>query len=45
MDLEVSGWPKKATGLNAGGPRQFPIRTPQAARVGQFCRQTSWRVS
>ena len=23
---------------NAGGPRQFPIPTPQTARVGQFCR-------
>jgi hypothetical protein len=23
---------------NAGGPRQFPIRTPLAARVGQFWR-------
>ena len=28
----------KITGPNAGGPRQFPIRTPLAARVGQFCR-------
>ena len=26
------------TGPNAGGPRQFPIRTPLAARVGQFGR-------
>jgi hypothetical protein len=28
----------KITGPNAGGPRQFPIRTPLAARVGQFFR-------
>lgn len=28
----------KVTGPNAGGRRQFPIRTPLAARVGQFCR-------
>jgi hypothetical protein len=26
--------PNKITGPNAGGPRQFPIRTPLAARVG-----------
>jgi hypothetical protein len=26
------------TGPNAGGPRQLPIRTRWAARVGQFCR-------
>jgi hypothetical protein len=26
------------TGPNAGGPRQFPIRTSLAARAGQFCR-------
>jgi hypothetical protein len=30
--------PNKITGPNAGGPRQFPIRTPLAARVGQFWR-------
>jgi hypothetical protein len=30
--------PNKITGPNAGGPRQFLIRTPLAARVGQFCR-------
>ena len=30
--------PDKTTGPDAGGPRQFPIRTPLAARVGQFCR-------
>ena len=28
----------KITGPNAGGPRQFPIRTPLAARVGHFHR-------
>jgi len=28
----------KVTGPNAGGPRQFPIPTPLAARVGQFWR-------
>jgi hypothetical protein len=28
--------PNKITGPNAGGPRQFPTRTPLAARVGQF---------
>ena len=30
--------PNKITGPNAGGPRQFPIRTQLAARFGQFCR-------
>jgi len=30
--------PNQITGPNAGGPRQFPIRTPLAARVGQFWR-------
>ena len=30
--------PNKITGPNAGGLRQFPIPTPLAARVGQFCR-------
>ena len=29
------------TGPNAGGPRQFPIRTPLAARIGQFWRWAS----
>ena len=28
--------PNQITGPNAGGPRQFPTRTPLAARVGQF---------
>jgi hypothetical protein len=28
----------KITGSNSGGQRRFPIRTPLAARVGQFCR-------
>jgi hypothetical protein len=28
----------KITGPNAGGLRQLPIRTPLAARVGQFWR-------
>jgi hypothetical protein len=26
-------WANKITGPNAGGPHQFPIRTPLAARV------------
>jgi hypothetical protein len=30
--------PNKITGPNAGGPWQFTIRTPLAARVGQFWR-------
>jgi hypothetical protein len=30
--------PNKITRPNAGGPRPFPIRTPLAARVGQFWR-------
>ncbi len=28
--------PNKIAGPNAGGPRQLPIRTPRAARVGRF---------
>ena len=28
--------PNQITGPNAGGSRQFPIRTPLAARVGEF---------
>ena len=32
--------PNQITGPNAGGPRQFSIPTPLAARVGQFWR---WR--
>ena len=32
------------TGPNAGGPRQFPIRTPRAARVGQFWRWAKVRL-
>jgi hypothetical protein len=35
--LAVSPPPNKITGPNAGGLRQFPIPTPLAARVGQFC--------
>jgi hypothetical protein len=37
----VSGlttWANQITGPNTGGPRQSPIRTPLAARVGQFWR-------
>jgi len=30
--------PNQITGPNAGGPRQVPIPTPLAARVGQFWR-------
>lgn len=30
--------PNLITGPNAGGPRQFPIRTSLTARVGQFRR-------
>ena len=33
--------PNNITGPNAGGPRQFPIRTPLAARVGQFWRSVA----
>jgi hypothetical protein len=33
----MTKWPK-LTGPNAGGPRQFPIRTLLTARVGQFGR-------
>ena len=33
--------PNKITGPNAGGPRQFPIRMPLAARVGQFLRSAT----
>ena len=36
--MMTAEWPNKITGPNAGGPRQFPIRTPLAARVGQLCR-------
>jgi len=36
--LTLKRAPNKITGPNAGGPRQFPIRTPLAARVGQFWR-------
>jgi hypothetical protein len=31
--------PNKITGPDAGGLRQVPIRTPLAARVGQFRRR------
>jgi hypothetical protein len=34
----------KITGPNAGGPRQFPIRTPPTARVGQFWRSPAEAV-
>ncbi len=34
--------PNGITGPNAGGLRQFSIRTPLAARVGQFCR-SPWK--
>jgi hypothetical protein len=30
--------PNKISGANAGGPRQFPMRTRWAARVAQFWR-------
>lgn len=30
--------PNQITGPNAGGPRQFSVRTPLTARVGQFWR-------
>jgi hypothetical protein len=36
-------WPNQITGPSAGGPRQFPIPTPLAARVGQFCRSNCAR--
>jgi hypothetical protein len=35
---KMEATPNKITGPNAGGPRQFPIRTSLAARVGQFGR-------
>jgi len=38
MESQTNASPNKITGPNAGGPRQFPIWTPLAARVGQFCR-------
>ena len=38
MDL---GTPNQITGVNAGGPRQFPMRTRWAARVGQFQRSAT----
>jgi hypothetical protein len=38
MDDSTKGMPNQITGPNAGGPRQFPIRTPLTARVGQFWR-------
>jgi hypothetical protein len=33
--------PNKITAPNAGGLRQFPIRTPLAARVGEFRRSAA----
>ena len=32
------------TGPNAGGPRQFPIPTPLAARAGQFWRWAAFAL-
>jgi len=37
----MRGTPNQITGPNAGGPRQFPILTPLAARVGQFWRSAT----
>jgi hypothetical protein len=37
----MTGMSNKITGPNAGGPRQFPTRTPLAARVDQFQRSAS----
>ena len=37
--------PIKITGPNAGRPRQFPIWTPLAARVGQFYRWSRHEVA
>lgn len=31
-------------GANAGGPREFAIRMPLAARVAQFRRPLVWRL-
>jgi len=31
-------WPNKVTGANAGGGRQFSMRTHRAARVAQLNR-------
>jgi len=41
----VTTWSNKITGPNAGGRWQLPIRTPLAARVGQFCRSAESSVS
>ena len=37
--------PNQITGPNAGGPREFPIRTPLTARVGQFRRSATPHIS
>ncbi|MCW5550576.1 MAG: hypothetical protein KIS67_00280 [Verrucomicrobiae bacterium] len=36
--MNTKKMPNQVTGPNAGGPRQLPIPTSLAARVGQFCR-------
>ena len=42
MELVVMNTvPNQITGPKAGGPIQLPLRTPQAARVGQFWRWPS----
>jgi len=41
MDGNRKQSPNQITGPNAGGLHQFPIRTPLAARVGQFCRSAT----
>jgi hypothetical protein len=40
----IESLPNQVTGPNAGGPRQFTIQTPLAARVGQFWRSALSRV-
>ena len=44
MRLCCDRMPNQVTGPNAGGLRQFPIRTPLAARVGHFCRSPGTMV-
>ena len=44
-DAEMIRRPNKITGANAGGPPQLAMRTPWAARVGQFHRSADMRDS
>jgi hypothetical protein len=38
IERDARALPNQLTGPHAGGPRQLPMRTPLAARVGQFWR-------